>query len=223
MKSHTWESVPAWATVLVPVGSFEQHGPHLPLDTDTAVAAEVADRAARALSTAHVVVAPAIPYGSSGEHQAFPGTMSIGTPVLTSVLVELGRSLRTWAAAVVFVNGHGGNLDAVTGAVEVLRAEGQTVAWFPCASADADPHAGWAETSVMLRLRPQDVRSERARPGNCAPLHMLLPALREQGLRAVTANGVLGDPSGADADAGEALVVDMVATVANGVRRLGPP
>ena len=96
--------------VLVPVGSIEQHGPHLPLDTDTTIAVAVADRVASELSGSWV--APAVSYGSSGEHQSFSGTASVGTEALTHQLVELVRSLRTWASRVVIVNAHGGNVTA---------------------------------------------------------------------------------------------------------------
>lgn len=87
-----WPQVPEGGLVLVPVGSTEQHGPHLPLDVDTVVAVAVARGLAPALEG---LVAPAVAFGASGEHQDFPGTVSIGTPALTTVLVELGRSLTT--------------------------------------------------------------------------------------------------------------------------------
>ncbi len=99
-----WPDVPRDdLTVAVPVGSFEQHGPHLPLDTDTRIATAVV----RAL--AGVAQAPAIAYGASGEHEGFAGTISIGTEALEALLVEYGRSACRWARRVVFVNGHGGN------------------------------------------------------------------------------------------------------------------
>jgi creatinine amidohydrolase/Fe(II)-dependent formamide hydrolase-like protein len=101
-----WPDIPARPLVLVPVGSIEQHGPHLPLDTDAVIAEAVADRAAELIG-GDVQVAPVIAYGSSGEHQMFPGTCSIGADALRSMLVELVRSLRTWAGRVVFVNAHG--------------------------------------------------------------------------------------------------------------------
>ncbi|UUT34867.1 creatininase family protein [Microbacterium elymi] len=83
---------------------------------DTLIAAAVCARAA-ARCAPEVRVAPALAYGASGEHQDFPGTISIGTEALAHALIELGRSARTWAARLVFVNGHGGNLDAVRAAV----------------------------------------------------------------------------------------------------------
>ena len=106
-------------TLIVPVGSTEQHGPHLPLDTDTRIAVAVAHRAAA--DRGHLL-APAIAYGASGEHQGFPGTVSIGTAALRTVLVEYGRSACDWAGRLVFVNGHGGNTEALRDAVALLRA-----------------------------------------------------------------------------------------------------
>jgi creatinine amidohydrolase len=89
-----WPEVPSGALFLVPTGSYEQHGPHLPLDTDTTIATAVARRAADVLAGGDgpVLVGPAIAYGASGEHQDFPGTVSIGTDALRQELVELGRS-----------------------------------------------------------------------------------------------------------------------------------
>lgn len=194
--------------VLVPVGSIEQHGPHLPLDTDTAIARAVADRMAPALGDAWV--APAVSYGASGEHQAFPGTCSIGTEALRVVLVELVRSIRCWAQRVVLVNAHGGNLTAVRGAVEQLRAEGHDVAWVPCATEDVDLHAGRTETSLMLHLAPWSVRHHKAEAGNTQPLQEILPAMLAGGVAAVSANGVLGDPTGATAAEGARLLDRIV-------------
>jgi mycofactocin precursor peptide peptidase len=104
----TWPDAEGARLVLVPVSSLEQHGPHLPLDTDTAIAEAVTQGVAARLHGAWV--APALSYGASGEHQSFPGTTSIGSDVLHLVVVELVRSLRTWATRVVLVNAHGGNV-----------------------------------------------------------------------------------------------------------------
>ena len=189
--------------VLVPVGSIEQHGPHLPLDTDTTIAVAVAEAVARELPGAWV--APAVSYGSSGEHQSFAGTASVGTEALTHVLVELARSLRTWAGRVVFVNAHGGNLTALNASDEVE--------WVPCATEDVDLHAGFTETSLMLHLRPESVRLELAEIGNTQPLREILPALMSGGIAAVSPNGVLGDPTSASAAEGERVLEAMVADV----------
>ena len=167
-----WPDVPAQRTVLlVPVGSTEQHGPHLPLDTDTVIAQAVASRVAELLEgdDDRILVAPALSYGSSGEHQAFPGTCSVGTEALRQVLVELVRSARTWATRVVLVNAHGGNVVALRGAVTQLAGEGHDVAWVACRTEDVDLHAGRTETSLLLHLQPWNVRVHRAEPGCTEP------------------------------------------------------
>ena len=112
----TWPEAQGAGLLLVPVGSVEQHGPHLPLDTDTVIATAVSERVAERLAEQDVPawVAPPLSYGSSGEHQHFAGTISIGNPVLHQVVVELVRSARTWAGKVVLVNAHGGNVPALT-------------------------------------------------------------------------------------------------------------
>ncbi|TYL44845.1 mycofactocin biosynthesis peptidyl-dipeptidase MftE [Nocardioides sp. BGMRC 2183] len=213
--------VPPAATVLVPVGATEQHGPHLPLDTDTEIAVAVAEAAAKMLRRRRevVLVAPPIAYGSSGEHQDFAGTISIGTEVLRLMLIEVARSAATWADRVVFVNGHGGNLAAVTTAVDQLRDEGHDVSWAPCAVPGADLHAGHTETSLMLRLKPWEVRRQRAEVGNTDALEELLPLMREGGVKAVSSNGVLGDPRGATREDGVEILDQMAWNV---VRRAVP-
>lgn len=198
--------------VLLPTGSCEQHGPHLPFATDAVVATEVARRAVRLLREdgVHAVVAPTLPYGASGEHQHFPGTVDIGHDALGRVLLELGRSVSCWADRLVFVNGHGGNAPTVADAVTRLRHEGRDAGWVPCQVAWGDAHAGRTETSLMAAAAPETVRSERAEAGATEPVELLLPRLRAGGVIAVSANGVLGDPAGASAHEGEALLDGMV-------------
>ena len=209
LAAAAWPEVPKAATVLVPVGSTEQHGPHLPMDTDTVIAEAVAHRMAELLDRPDIIVAPPITYGASGEHQAFPGTASVGTQVLHTVLVELTRSLRTWARRVVFVNAHGGNLMALDSAVRQMTLEGHDVMWVACATEKVDLHAGYTETSLMLHLRPGLVRLDRAQAGNTSSLSEIMPALLRQGVRAVSANGVLGDPAGATAAEGARVLDEM--------------
>lgn len=209
-------------SLIVPIGSTEQHGPHLPLDTDTRIAEAVSRSVAARLCEAAEsdqadgvaqpswLVASAISYGASGEHESFPGTISIGLAALEHLLVEFGRSACNWAGRIVFVNGHGGNVAALTAATTLLRAEGRDVAWCPCAVAGADAHAGHTETSVLLHLSPADVWVEESVVGNTAPLPELLPALRRGGVAAVSAVGVLGDPTTATALDGSRIFAEMV-------------
>lgn len=219
LAAATSPGLPPGPTVLVPVGSIEQHGPHLPLDTDTAIATAVAAGAtARLDARGHrVLVAPALCYGSSGEHQDFAGTSSIGNTVLREVVIELTRSMRTWAQRIVFVNAHGGNVPVLWQAVEQLVVEGHDVSWVACSTEEVDLHAGRTETSLMLHLRPADVRLERAEVGNIGSLEELLPRMLAGGVKAVSANGVLGDPAGATAEEGAALLAAMVDDVVRAV------
>jgi creatinine amidohydrolase len=194
--------------LVVPLGSVEQHGHHLPLGTDTSVACAAAEGAVASLDG--VLLAPALAYGASGEHEGFPGTVSIGTEALTGLLVEYGRSACRWARRVLIVNGHGGNLDALRTAVPLLRSEGRDVAWFPCGVPGGDAHAGRTETSLMLHVEPERVLGDRAVAGETAPIGDLLPRLRADGVRGVSPTGVLGDPAGASAEEGAALLETMV-------------
>jgi creatinine amidohydrolase len=198
----------------VPLGSCEQHGPHLPLATDSIIAEALAMELAAARPG--VLVAPGLAVGASGEHQGFPGTLSIGTAALTAVLVELVRSA-DWVGGVVFINGHGGNAEAVAAATGQLHHEHRDVlSWWPPTPSDrrADAHAGWTETAVLLHLAPNLVEREVARAGVTTSLDQLLTELRRHGVAAVSPNGVLGDPTGADAASGatimQAWVSDLV-------------
>ncbi len=211
-----WPRIPGAALVVVPLGSVEQHGHHLPLATDTAVAAAVARATLPDLDGA--LLAPAVPYGASGEHEGFPGTVSIGTEALTVLLVELGRSACRWAQRVLVVNGHGGNLAALRSAIPLLRSEGRDVAWFPCGVPGGDAHAGRTETSLMLHVEPDAVRVADAVAGETAPLAALLPRLRAEGVRAVSPTGVLGDPSGASPAEGAELLAAMTGRLVAAVR-----
>ena len=208
----TWPEIDGRPLLLVPVGSVEQHGPALPLTTDTIIAEAVTREAAARLGAVGrpVLVAPAVAYGASGEHEAFPGTVSVGHDALRSVLVELGRSASRWASDVVFVNGHGGNAPTVASAVDLLRTEGCAASWAACAAPGSDAHAGLTETSLLLHLAPETVRVDLLEPGDTRPVTALMPALRSQGVRAVSANGVLGDPTGASAEEGRRVLGVMV-------------
>jgi mycofactocin precursor peptide peptidase len=197
--------------LVVPVGSLEQHGPHLPLDTDTRIAAEVARRACA--NRPGVAIAPPFAIGASGEHAAFPGTLSIGLQALATCLIELGRHASLHWPATLLVNGHGGNAAAIEEAVRTLRQEGRNCAAWHAGLPEGDAHAGRFETSIMLALAPQAVRIGAAAPGDGRPLGELMPVLAASGVRAVSPNGVLGDPSGASAGEGERLLARLTAAL----------
>ncbi len=206
--------------LLLPLGSTEQHGPHLPLDTDTVIAESLAAHIHR--HRPYLGLAPPMPYGASGEHKDFPGTLSIGTEALIAVLVEFVRHASATWEHVLVINGHGGNADALEQAAELMRHEGRSLAVCHAASGGprADAHAGYRETSIMLHLAPHSVRQDLLAPGNATPFNELIPHLRANGVRAVSANGILGDPTGANAAAGRRIFELMSGAVAARVGRL---
>jgi creatinine amidohydrolase len=205
----TWPEVATGRPVLVvPLGSIEQHGPHLPLDTDTRIATAVA----ASLVGDGAVVAPAVPVGASGEHAGFAGTLSIGQDALELLVVELVRSADHFAG-VVLVNGHGGNGATLRRAVELLRSEGRRVLLVHCGVPDGDAHAGRTETSLLLHLAPETVRLDRAEAGDTRPWRELAPDVTAHGVAAVSPNGVLGDPTGASAEEGERLLAAICGRV----------
>ncbi|HEY1665090.1 MAG TPA: mycofactocin biosynthesis peptidyl-dipeptidase MftE [Trebonia sp.] len=239
-----WPDVEAGSRrlLVVPVGSLEQHGAHLPLDTDTRIAVAVAERACAGRDG--VGLAPAIAIGASGEHADFPGTLSIGHVALSALLVELGRHASLHWPAVLLVNGHGGNAGAISDALAKLRAEGRDChVWHagvrpsmlaaalaggargdragqPGAALVPDAHAGRVETSVMLALAPGDVRLGDAAAGVTRPLPEIMAGLRAGGVRRVSPNGVLGDPAGASAAEGERLLALLAADLVAALGRL---
>ncbi len=222
------------ALLIVPVGSVEQHGPHLPLNTDTRVAIELSNRVVRMLASGgpgegrsrpgiSAVVAPAVTYGASGEHAGFPGTLSVGTRVLRETVVELVRSARSSFAAVVLVSGHGGNAEALRGAVARCRSDGDRVLVSGAGLAGGDAHAGRTETSMMLAIDAGAVRMPAAAPGRTEPLQRLLPELRELGIRAMSPNGVLGDPTGANVPEGRRFLAAATERLVMTVERWWAP
>lgn len=200
----------------MPLGATEQHGPHLPIGTDTFIATAWAEAVAALLSD--VLVAPTLPYGSSGEHQAFAGTLSIGHEALLLVLIELVRSAANDFDRIVFVSGHAGNGATLHSAVSQLRHEGHDVHFVLPRIPGADAHAGHTETSLMMHLVPAAVKTEVAVAGSTTPLAEVIDRLRTDGVAAVSPNGVLGDPTNARAAGGvevfEHLVNSLAASLA---------
>lgn len=212
----TWPTVGGGRLLVVAVGSCEQHGPHLPLDTDLRIAVALAD----VLADRHdaVVVAPPLGITASGEHQSFPGTLSIGTSVFEQVVVEVCRSalppkgsgLPEPFRGVLFVNGHGGNVQPFAAALDLLRSEGRDVrVWHPLVPG-GDSHAGHTETSILLHIDPSCVRSDLIEAGSTRRWREIGSIVMEQGLSSVSPNGILGDPTTASAPEGRKVFGTLV-------------
>ena len=207
MRETSRDIAPGSRILVVPLGSVEQHGPHLPLDTDTRIAVALAVAGTERAGDDVFLLAPAVAYSASDEHASFPGTLSVGTEVTVDLLRALSRSA-WWAAGMVIVNGHGGNMDALglVGDAGMPRRS-----WSPMLPPGGDMHAGRTETSLGLHLFPADVRLDAAEVGALPkdPADALA-AMRAGGVAAVSANGVLGDPTGASAEEGARIFAEMV-------------
>ena len=160
--------------LVLPVGSLEQHGPHLPVDTDAFDATRAAADAAREAGEPHPPVLPTIPYGVSHHHMGFGGTVTVSAETLIRTVVEVAESAGALGAkALLLVNGHGGNSGALRVAMQRIRTELDMFAFMDDCAALArdvgrelfpqffDVHAGAFETSVVLAVRPGAVRMER--------------------------------------------------------------
>lgn len=226
LSEMTWPEVQAAvaagrSSALIAVGAIEQHGPHLPLATDTLIATEVARRVAERMPD--LLLGPTLPIGVSTHHLSFPGTLSISERTFRDQVTACVESLAAHGIDRVFVlSGHGGNFgplarlalecDGRIGATEfvpfsdlsafidvfqsVSAADGIT----PEASG---AHAGEWETSVMLAIHPELVRMDQAEVGFVGAFDdATAERLFAEGTASLAANGVLGDPASATAERG---------------------
>ncbi|NLA35043.1 MAG: mycofactocin biosynthesis peptidyl-dipeptidase MftE [Actinobacteria bacterium] len=201
LGTHRWPAIAAAPpTVVIALGSTEQHGPHLPLDTDTRIAEFCAGRLVEA--RADLVLGPTLAIGASGEHDGFAGTLSMGAAAFELVLLEIGRSADAFAG-VIWVNAHGGNSAALRAAHARLVAEGRRSLALRCAVAGGDAHAGRTETSMLLAISPEVVSLEAAEAGRTESWAELEAEILAGGVKGVSPNGVLGDPAGANAAEGQ--------------------
>jgi len=193
--------------LLLPLGAWEQHGPHLPLDTDTIIVTRVIADVLRHedLQTVNVMTAPALSITASDEHQGFPGTLSTGTQALKDSVVAICRSA-SWAQGVCIVNGHGGNADALVAITSALTYEKITHSiWSLPSYIGGDMHAGHTETSLLLHITPHEVRTNVIARGATQDTG-LVEAMRTGGVQAVSENGIIGDASTATVSHGKAVL-----------------
>lgn len=207
-------------TIILPLGATEQHGPHLPLDTDTRLATALAKRVAHRLG--NTLVAPAVPVGPSEEHTGFPGTISISPDTLTNLLRDYVSSFGAEGfERVVILPGHGGWFPIVEAAYPELTRAGEikVVAvtglqqyldllqeGLKVAGVDVDEpvvHAGASETSMLLALDSSLV-GDKLPEGHTGTVSAA--TLYEEGIETYDENGVLGDAQPATAGAGEILL-----------------
>ena len=214
---------------LLPVGSVEQHGPHLPLDTDAFDADYLARRVAEACSDPKPLVLPPISYGVSYHHADFTGTVSISNDTLAKVIYEIGMSLsRNGIRKLVIINGHGGNSPALNYAAQMINRDARI---FVCVDTGEtsdvdidkivetpnDVHAGEIETSTSLAMRPQLVKMNQAQKYIPKFSSRYLDFTSKRGVlwyaytRKISPSGVMGDPTKASAAKGERIWEIMIA------------
>ena len=221
--------------VLIPLGALEQHGPHLPLDTDALIAEAVADRAAQ--RAGECVVSPCIPVGASHHHLAFPGTASLSDQTLQSVLAEVVQTLMGHGfRGAYLVTGHAGNVGAMAAVTAELDPSSHSrVVSFDDWPAQRDAvhqvaeshlgmdrevvgtHGGHFETSIMLAIAPDRVDMASAVSGHVGPAGTASAKLRSEGMAALSPVGVIGDPREADAAAGELYLDALTSLVVKGI------
>lgn len=215
-------------TVVVCLGSHEQHGPHLPLGTDAFLGDAIGQALADRLDA---FVAPTIRFGCSDHHLAFAGTISLGAETLKKVVADVVRSLsRHGFKKIILIPTHGGNFrplaEAVAGLEEEVRsrvlaytdlmglvaASAEQSARFGISKAQAGAHAGEWETSLLLHLRPKLVHLDRAVEGFVGDFEEALARVLND-ISEVDPQGVIGDPFPAKAEAGKTYLeatVDLI-------------
>ncbi len=204
---------------VLPVGAFEQHGPHLPLAMDTLVAVAISNAIADVVPVRQL---PPVTIGCSHEHASFPGTLSISATTLAAIVTDVAISLRAQGIEhLILVNGHGGNY-VLSNVVQQANAERPgSMALYPnrvdwdeartaagmTTTAHEDMHAGELEASILLAAWPEYIRDgwQEAWAGDdhtASDRRLLLTA----GMDAYTTTGIIGRPSLATEAKGQAVL-----------------
>jgi creatinine amidohydrolase/Fe(II)-dependent formamide hydrolase-like protein len=223
---------------LFPVGAIEQHGPHLPLDTDAFDAEYLCHRVAERCQEPRPLVLPLIPYGVSYHHQDFPGTLSVNPETLARVVYEVGMgAARHGITKLVIVNGHGGNMPTLQFAAQMINRDAHI---FTCVDTGEtsdtdiakltktrpDLHAGEVETSTTLAVRPELVNMKEARKFIPSSSSRYLDFSSEYGVEwyahtsRISPTGVLGDPTLATVEKGAEYWGIMIAHLVSFVETL---
>ena len=234
-------------TILLPVGSIEQHGAHLPLFTDSHIAFEISKRTAESLSEDFpVLVAPLVPFGSSVEHRGYPGTISLRPSTFLELIEDVCRDLAGMGfRKIVLVNGHGGNTGYLGSHVFEIADDTNTFLavfdWLLTGlgrelkdnylETGPDVHAGELETSILMATWPEGVNEDKiteALPRKFSEekgfRHLVLDDPDVAGFSwfsdEVSEKGVIGDPTKATEAKGEAIIEEIVERLGNVLREI---
>jgi creatinine amidohydrolase len=223
---------------IVPVGATEQHGPHLPVGTDTVLATAVAEGIVE--RTPGTLVGPVLALGCSSHHRAFPGTISLRVPTFVDTVVDVCRSIDAAGSTALLLNGHGGNRAPLDVALSALADEGirafaltywelledVVVEALGDDAATACGHACALETSLMQHLRAGDVRESLIPTGATPPTWLDPHMFSKHAARVVrpfeeiSSDGVIGRPELATPELGRRLfaaAVDPGTAIAEGI------
>lgn len=213
---------------LLPVGAIEQHGPHLPLDTDSFDADYLARQVAATCSDPKPLVLPLISYGVSYHHDDFSGTISITNETLSRMVYEIGMgAARNGIKKLLIINAHGGNDPTLNFAAQMINRDarifvgvdsGETsdVDIYSMIDTPNDVHAGEIETSTTLAVRPHLVQMDKAKKQVPKFSIRYLNFTSQRGIswyaytNRISSNGVLGDPTKANAEKGEKMWNAMI-------------
>ena len=228
--------------IVLPTGSIEQHGPHLPCAVDTVICAGVVGHALARLP-AHVpaFALPPITYGKSEEHLHFPGTFTLDGETLYQTVVQVGESAyRSGFRKFLFVNGHGGQPQVMEMAARELRLRHGDYIVVPHSTwrlphvagrylsereKKLAMHAGHAETAIMMALAPDTVHMERAVTNYPPEFPSKLLSADGRPACAWSArdfgpSGIIGDPLPATREQGEAILDSLAASWAQAIAEL---
>jgi creatinine amidohydrolase/Fe(II)-dependent formamide hydrolase-like protein len=213
---------------LLPVGAIEQHGPHLPLDTDAFDAEYLARKVAENCKKPQPLVLPLVPYGVSYHHDDFSGTLSVNNDTLSQFIYEIGMSAaKNGITKLIIINGHGGNVPALKFAAQLINRDSRiftTVDTGETSDTDLghicetknDVHAGEIETSTSLATRPHLVKMNKAKKfvPEFSIEYLNFSAKRSVEWFAQTSRispeGILGDPTKATVEKGEKIWEVMI-------------
>lgn len=206
---------------IIPVGSLEQHGSHLPVSTDSLIAEYVARSAAERVGA---FVLPVISYGVSFEHKPM-FNVSLRNSTLSALICDACVSLaENKIKEIIILNGHHGNMRALQQVAKKLRGKmpagirAHTLHYWRMMKGEFD-HAGEVETSLVLAIAPELVRMDRAEP-NSKKLPKAYDASAPGSFPKITGNGVWGDPRKATAAKGEKLIEEITSGLAKTIRDL---
>lgn len=233
MENMNWPDIKekienGYTTAIFAIGSIEQHGPHLPLITDTMIGDVLALKVAEKLGNA--LQAPTIRVGLSEHQLTFPGSMSLKPETLRAVASDFVDCLKIHGfKTIILLPSHGGNFTTAGKIIEELQQKHEDLKIvgytdllpfvntlmsfseeFGVPADEAGAHAGENETSFILALAGNLVRTDRYTPGYVGPLgEKEVSIIYEQGMPALTKNGIVGDPTTATAVKGEVYIEKM--------------